>query len=47
MDPVTTHHLHTYRRHARFVRMTSQNRELLVRYITHIQREHLKGYDLA
>ena len=31
----------TYRLHARFVRMTTENRELLVRYILQFQREHL------
>ena len=31
----------TYRLHARFVGMTTENRELLVRYILQFQREHL------
>jgi hypothetical protein len=31
----------TYRLHARFIRMTTDNREQLVRYILQFQREHL------
>lgn len=31
----------TYRLHARFVKMTRENRERLVRYILQFQREHL------
>ncbi len=31
----------TYRLHARFIDMTSENRELLVRHILQFQREHL------
>jgi c-di-GMP-binding flagellar brake protein YcgR len=31
----------TYRLHARFVQMTRENREQLVRYILQFQREHL------
>lgn len=31
----------TYRLHGRFVRMTEQNRELLIRHILQFQREHL------
>ena len=33
-----------YRLHARFVRMTSQNRELLIRYIVRFQRDHLQEH---
>lgn len=34
----------TYRLHARFIRMTSQNRELLIRYIVRFQRDHLQEH---
>ena len=34
----------TYRLHARFVGMTTQNRELLVRYILRFQRDHLQEH---
>lgn len=33
-----------HRLHARFVRMTSQNRELLIRYIVRFQRDHLQEH---
>ena len=33
-----------YRLHARFVRMTTQNRELLIRYIVRFQRDHLQEH---
>ncbi len=33
-----------YRLHARFVGMTTQNRELLVRYILRFQRDHLQDH---
>jgi c-di-GMP-binding flagellar brake protein YcgR len=31
----------TYRLHARFIRMTTQNRELLIKYVLQFQRYHL------
>lgn len=34
----------TYRLHARFVRMTAQDRELLIKYITRFQRDHLQEH---
>ncbi|MEQ1796265.1 MAG: PilZ domain-containing protein [Nitrospira sp.] len=34
----------THRLHARFIKMTTQNQELLIRYIMHFQREHLQGH---
>ncbi|MCS6303374.1 MAG: PilZ domain-containing protein [Nitrospira sp.] len=34
----------TYRLHGRFVRMTSQDRELLIRHIMQFQREHLNKH---
>jgi c-di-GMP-binding flagellar brake protein YcgR len=34
----------TYRLHARFVRMPTQDRELLIRHIVHFQRDHLQGH---
>lgn len=33
-----------YRLHARLVRMTSDNRELLIRYIVRFQRDHLQEH---
>jgi len=37
----------TYRLHARFIRMTSQSRELLIRHILGFQRDHLNKHYLA
>lgn len=34
----------TYRLHARFVRMPSQDRELLIRHILRFQRDHLRAH---
>ncbi len=34
----------TYRLHACFVRMTTQNRELLIRHIVSFQRDHLQRH---
>jgi hypothetical protein len=34
----------TYRIHARFLRMTTQTRELLIRYIVRFQRDHLQEH---
>lgn|SRR6185437_13867679 len=34
----------TYRLHGRFVRMTNQDRELLIRHILKFQREHLNRH---
>lgn len=34
----------TYRLHARFVRMPAQDLELLIRYITRFQRDHLQEH---
>ena len=34
----------TYRLHGRFIKMASQNRELLVRHIIRFQREHLANH---
>ena len=34
----------TYRLHARFIRMSTQDRELLIRHIVHFQRAHLQGH---
>ncbi|HVG01777.1 MAG TPA: PilZ domain-containing protein [Nitrospira sp.] len=33
-----------YRLHARFVKMTTQNRELLIRHIVRFQRDHLQEH---
>ncbi len=40
VDPIT-YPLNTYRLHGRFVRMATQDRELLIRHILQFQREHL------
>lgn len=32
---------HTFRLHGRFIRMSTQDRDFLVRTILHLQREHL------
>lgn len=40
VDPIP-YPLNTYRLHGRFVRMTNQDRELLIRHIMQFQREHL------
>lgn len=34
----------TYRLHARFIRMTSQEREVLIRHILRFQRDHLQAH---
>jgi len=38
---IEAHHIRTYRLHARFVGMATQNQELLMQYIMRFQREHL------
>jgi c-di-GMP-binding flagellar brake protein YcgR len=43
VDPLP-YPLGTYRLHARFIGMTMQNRELLVRHILQFQREHLNKH---
>ncbi|HEX5545001.1 MAG TPA: PilZ domain-containing protein [Nitrospira sp.] len=40
VDPIP-YPLNTHRLHGRFVRMTNQDRELLIRHIMQFQREHL------
>jgi c-di-GMP-binding flagellar brake protein YcgR len=40
LEPIP-HHVDTYRLHTRFVRMTTQNQELLIRHIIRFQRDHL------
>ncbi|GKS58583.1 hypothetical protein YTPLAS18_21100 [Nitrospira sp.] len=37
----------TYRLHARFIRMTDQDREVLIRHVTKFQRDHLQDHYLA
>ncbi|MEK7304673.1 MAG: PilZ domain-containing protein, partial [Nitrospirota bacterium] len=34
----------TYRLHARFIRMTTQDREVLIRHILRFQRDHLQAH---
>jgi hypothetical protein len=43
LDPVP-YPADTYRLHARFIRMTSQSRELLIRHILGFQRDHLNRH---
>ena len=43
LDPIP-HRVNTYRLHARFVRISTQNRELLIRFIMRFQREHLERH---
>ena len=43
LDPIA-YPINTYRLHARFIRMTSQSRELLIKYIMRFQRDHLDGH---
>lgn len=43
VDPIT-YPLNTFRLHGRFVRITSQDRELLIRHILQFQREHLNRH---
>jgi c-di-GMP-binding flagellar brake protein YcgR len=38
------YHVDTYRLHARFVRMTTQNQELLIKHIIRFQRTHLEKH---
>lgn len=38
---IEAHHIRTYRLHARFVGMATQEQELLIQYIMRFQREHL------
>ncbi len=43
LDPIP-HRVNTYRLHTRFVRMTTQNQELLIRHILRFQRDHLEKH---
>jgi c-di-GMP-binding flagellar brake protein YcgR len=43
LDPIP-YPADTYRLHARFIRMASQNRELLIRHILSFQRDHLNKH---
>ncbi len=43
LDPLP-YQINTYRLHARFVRMTTQNQELLIRHILGFQRSHLENH---
>ena len=43
LDPLP-YHADTYRLHARFVRISTQDRELLIRSIMRFQREHLERH---
>lgn len=40
LEPIP-HRVDTYRLHTRFVRMTTQNQELLIRHVIRFQRDHL------
>jgi len=41
LEPIP-HRVDTYRLHTRFVRMTTQNQELLIKHIMRFQRNHLE-----
>ena len=43
LDPLP-HQANTYRLHARFIRMSTQNQELLIRHILHFQRSRLEKH---
>jgi len=43
LDPIPQR-VNTYRLHTRFVRMTTQNQELLIRHILRFQRDHLEKH---
>jgi hypothetical protein len=43
LDPLP-HQVNTYRLHARFIRMNTQNQELLIRHILRFQRDRLEKY---
>lgn len=43
LDPLP-YQVGSYRLHARFVRMTMQNQELLIRHILRFQRDHLENH---
>ena len=43
LDPLP-HQVNTYRLHARFVRMSTQNQELLIRHILRFQRSRLEKH---
>jgi c-di-GMP-binding flagellar brake protein YcgR len=43
LEPIP-HQVDTYRLHTRFVRMATQNQELLIRYIIRFQRDHLEKH---
>ena len=44
VEPLTTSRIVAYRLHARFVRMSPQDRELLIRCILRFQRDHLQRH---
>ncbi len=43
LDPLP-HQVSTYRLHARFIRMSTQNQELLIRHVLHFQRSRLEKH---
>ncbi len=43
LDPLP-YQINTYRMHTRFVRMSTQNQELLIRHILRFQRDHLEKH---
>lgn len=43
MDPLP-YHPGSYRLHAHFIRMATQNQELLIRYVMRFQRDHLQAH---
>jgi len=47
VEPLTATHRRAYRLHGRFIRMSAQDRELLIRYIMRFQRDHLQKHYMA
>ena len=47
VEPLTATHRKAYRLRGRFIRMSAQDRELLIRYIMRFQRDHLQKHYMA
>jgi len=47
VEPLTATHRRAYRLRGRFIRMSAQDRELLIRYIMRFHRDHLQKHYMA
>ena len=47
IEPIAATHRKAYRLRGRFIRMPTQDRELLIRYIMQFQRDHLQRHYMA